>query len=251
MKCEKCGAEISKTIGFCTKCKLKEIEQKEAEDGIIRLLTIDTFSIAKNNKENAIRFCDIHFSPKFDYKNKPINSIEICFFLSFIFAISSLWNIINIFEALIKKGISPTPLSISLPFIFGLLAWLSFSIPNKFNPSINIGFWDITKEGFTVTYSDSKSKENKKTKISRDNISEIEIRPISNPQNSYLLSPEYGSHIYSEHFPQDFYTIYIHLKNPIYIENEQKREIRLLSYAFSKSANLENIKTEIEKVLEI
>lgn len=251
MKCEKCGSEISKFIGFCTKCLSKENEQKEREEGIIHLLTIGTFSISKSSKDNTINFCDIHFSPKFDYKNKPINTIEICLFLSFIFAISSLLNIVNIFEALIMKGISPTPLSIALPFIFGFLAWLSFSIPSKFNPSISIGVWNINREGFCVTYIDPKSKENKETKISRDNISEIEVRKISNPKNSYLLSPEYGEHIYSEHIHQDFYTLYIRLSNTIYIENEQKREIRLFSYAFSKSANLENIKTEIEKILEI
>ncbi|MBR0519596.1 hypothetical protein IJJ97_07375, partial [bacterium] len=251
MKCEKCGAEISKIIGFCTKCEYEEAKQKALEEGIdiekdiIDLLRIGTFGIRKNTKTNTMSFIDDHFSPKFDYKNKPIDTIKICMPLCGIFVLCSIVSFIYFFNSLFNNGISP--LTISLPFVFAFLAWLSFYIAFNFNPSVNLGIWEINKEGFLISYIDPKSKkENKQIKIDKYNISSIEIREISDIKNEYILSPaedeldkerhnninenqendeqinkrleEINTKLEKEK-KEGYYTLYIHLSNGIYIDN--------------------------------
>lgn len=285
MKCEKCGGEISTILGICVKCHEKEMKKIAEEEGIIDLIKIDTFSMSKNSKYNLIRFTDSHFSPKFDYKNKPIDTNNIFLPLLFVFGLCSMVSFIYLFQSIFKNG--PSPLTISLPFVFAFLAWICFYIPSHFNPSLNLGFWEINKEGFKVIYLDPKSKKTKKEeniefKINRENIIGIEIRKITDTKNEYILSPtmeQYDQERFKmyennqqnnaeqmenleetrkeimENLEKEskdgYYTFYIRLANSIYIENQPKKEIRLLSYVFPSTVNLENIKAEMEKILEI
>ena len=271
MKCEKCGHEIIEAVGYCLKCKRKEDEKYD-----VKLIEIDDFSVTKNTKYNTINFGDNHFSPKFDYEHKPIDTAKELIPFMFFGGIFGSWGLVYYFLSL-SKGSSPLPvLYLSLGLIF--MAGLCFFIPLFFNPSVRVkcGICNINKDGLKFAYFDyklNKKDVNPKDEVLKEiidepgifkvsilgsdfmeieipseNISRIEIRKINNLENEYLLS---GDDVYRE---KSYYAFYLHFVNPIYIYDVkkkrkiEKKSIRLISYLFLKS-DIDKLKIEFEDVL--